>query len=263
MTLVDMFKETTIVSNKNPLIGKPYGKTVGLAILAYNAPITTEASIRNHQSHGLYQFFDDVVVCFQCATDDDVAMAKRCGVRYVTREDNLGIQGGFRWAWETLKTDYILILENDIPVCVSNEVLEAQLKQSLRLLVQKKVDLVRLRNRFNPGEQNRFASMYSRFWPVHCQDSRWRHTERLSTAPNWLKALRRFCRPGKAIRWCGRSPYIEQHPDKLFPNYIEVIEPDFFCVDSWVLPWTNQATLLSKNLMGMLLDYADAHKTRH
>lgn len=244
-------------------IGLPHGKTVGLAILAYKAPVTTQASIQNHQENGLYQLFDDVVVCFQSATDEDRQMADACGVRYVARDENLGIQGGFRWAWESLKTDYVLILENDIPVCVSPESMRAQLEQALRLLVEDRVDVVRLRNRFNPGEQNRFASMYSRFWPIRCQDPRWNDTEVLDNSPNWKKLLRRVLRPGKATRWCGRSPYIEQHPDQLFPKYIREIEPDFFSVDSWVLPWTNQCTLISKELMGRLLDYADAHPSKH
>lgn len=244
-------------------IGKPYGKTVGLAILAYKAPVTTQASILNHQEKGLYRLFDDAVVCFQSATDEDRRMAESCGMRYVAREENLGIQGGFRWAWESLKTDYVLILENDIPVCVSPESMRAQLEQSLRLLVEGQVDVVRLRNRFNPGEQNRFASMYSRFWPIRCQDPRWNDTEPLDRSPAWKKLIRRLLRPGKATRWCGRSPYIEEHPDRLFPRYIRELEPDFFAVDSWVLPWTNQCTLISKELMGRLLDYADAHPSHH
>lgn len=244
-------------------IGRRYGKRVGLAILAYKAPETTRASIENHRQHGLYDLFDDVVVCFQSVSDADLAMAKACGVRAVGRSENLGIQSGFRWAWECLDADYTLILENDIPVCVSPESMRAQLETSLRLLEEGKVDLVRLRNRFNPGEQNRFASMYSRFWPLRDIDPRWHDTEMLDRSPAWKKALRRLLRPGKATRWCGRSPYIERRPDLLFPHYIRRIEEDFFCVDSWVLPWTNQSTLISKALFGRLLDYADAHPSRH
>jgi hypothetical protein len=244
-------------------LGKALGTSVGLAILAYKAPVTTEASILNHQEHGLYDLFDDVVVCFQSATDEDIAMAKRRGIRYVARPENYGIQGGFRWAWESLKTEYVMILENDIPVCVSPESMRAQIEQSLRYLMENKVDLVRLRNRFNPGEQNRFASMYSRFWPIVCKDPRWNDTEILDHSPAWKKWLRRVLRPGKATRWCGRSPYLEANPDQLFPRYIKLLSPDYFVVDSWVQPWTNQSTLISKQLMGKLLDYADAHPSHH
>ncbi len=244
-------------------IAKPYGKTIGLAILAYKAPETTRASILNHLEHGLYELFDRVVVCFQAVSDEDLAMARECGVEAVGRQENLGIQAGFRWAWETLKTDYVLILENDIPVCVSPESMRAQLELSLRYLEEGKVDLVRLRNRFNPGKQNRFASMYSRFWPVREPDARWARTEPLDAAPNWKKFLRRLVRPGKAVRWSGRSPYIEAHPDRLFPRHIGKLSEDYYVVDSWVLPWTNQCTLVSHALFGKLLDYADAHPSRH
>ncbi len=244
-------------------IANKYGKTIGLAILAYRAPKTTEASIRNHLEHGLYDLFDQVTVCFQAVSDEDFAMAKACGIPAVGRAENLGIQGGFRYAWDTLKTDYILILENDIPVCVSKESMRAQLEQSLQYLEEGKVDLVRLRNRFNPGYQNRFASMYSRFWPVREKDARWADTEILDCSPAWKKWLRRFFRPGKATRWCGRSPYVEAHPDQLFPKYIKKLADDFYVVDSWVLPWTNQSTLISHERFGKLLDYADAHLSNH
>ncbi len=244
-------------------IAAPYGKTIGLAILAYKAPGTTQASIQNHLEHGLYELFDQVTVCFQSVSDEDLAMAKACGIPAVGREENYGIQGGFRWAWETLKTDYVLILENDIPVCVSPESMRAQLEQSLRFLEEGKVDLVRLRNRFNPGEQNRFASMYSRYWPIREADKRWTETETLDHSPNWKKWLRRLVRPEKATRWCGRSPYIEAHPEALFPKYIRKLDEDFYVVDSWVLPWTNQSTLISHQRFGQLLDYADAHPSSH
>ncbi len=240
-------------------IAAPYGKTIGLAILAYKAPGTTKASILNHLEYGLYDLFDQVTVCFQSVSDEDWAMAKECGIPAVGREENLGIQGGFRWAWETLKTDYVLILENDIPVCVSPESMRRQLEESLRRLEAGEVDCVRLRNRFNPGEQNRFASMYSRFWPITEMDPRWAETEELDHSPAWKKLLRRLLRPGKATRWCGRSPYLECHPDQLFPKYIKKLGDDFYAVDSWVLPWTNQCTLISHAFFGELLDYADAH----
>ncbi len=244
-------------------IAAPYGKTIGLAILAYKAPETTRASIENHLQYGLYDLFDQVTVCFQSVSDEDLAMAQACGIPAVGRKENLGIQGGFRWAWETLKTDYILILENDIPVCVSPESMRAQLELSLKYLEEGKLDLVRLRNRFNPGEQNRFASMYSRFWPIVEKDARWANTERLDESPNWRKWLRRLLRPGKATRWCGRSPYLEAHPDELFPKYIGKLSDDFYVVDSWVLPWTNQCTLISHALFETLLDYADTHPSWH
>lgn len=254
---------TVPASASNQRLGAPYGKTVGLAILAYKAPGTTRASIENHLAHGLYDLFDQATVCFQACSEEDLAMAKACGVRAVGRPENLGIQGGFRWAWETLKTDYVLILENDIPVCVSPEAMRAQLAEAMARLEAGEVDLVRLRNRFNPGEQNRFAGPYSYFWPVREPDPRWADTERLSTAPAWIKALRRCLRPLKAQRWCGRSPYVERHPEKLFPHWIKRLGPDFLSVDSWVLPWTNQCTLISHALFGKLLDYADSHPARN
>lgn len=244
-------------------LGAPYGKTVGLAILGFKSPETTRHTIQSHINHGLYRLFDDVVVCIQSSTPELRALVDSFGLRHVDREDNLGIQGGFRWIWQTLKTDYMLVLENDFPVCVSAESMEAQLREAMAHLEAGEVDLVRLRNRYNPGAQNRFASGYTRFWPLREADPRWADTEQLNCAPRWIKCLRRLVRPWKAQRWAGRSPYIERYPEQLFPRWIKRIGPDFFCVDSWVLPWTNQSTLLSHELMGRFLKFADAHPSSH
>lgn len=254
--------ERTIGVGTDP-IGRPYGKTVGVAVLGFKAMETTRHTLENHLRNGLYGLFDDAVICWQAAREEHVRMSEGLGVRTVARPDNLGIQGGFRWIWETLKTDYMIVLENDFPVCVSPESMKAQFRESMRHLIEGRVDLVRLRNRYNPGPQNRFAGMYSRFWPVREKDPRWADTEALDDAPAWRKALRRLLRPGKAARWAGRSPYIERFPERLFPRRIARIGPDFFAVDSWVLPWTNQATLIAHDLMGRLLDFADAHPSSH
>lgn len=240
-------------------IGRPHGKTVGIAVLAYKARETTRQTVENHLRNGLYELFDEAVVCWQAAGRAEEALMARLGVRCVTRPENLGIQAGFRWIWETLRTDYLIVLENDFPVCVPPESMRGQFREAMARLEAGEVDLVRFRNRYNPGPQNRFAQMYSRFWPIRERDPRWADTEELDASPAWVKALRRTLRPGKALRWAGRSPYIERWPERLFPRFIRRIGPDFFAVDSWVLPWTNQATLISHELMGRLLDFADAH----
>ena len=254
--------ERTCGASEAP-IGAPYGKTVGFVTLGYKAPQTLRRTFESYRAGNLFRYFDDVVICFQSFSDADARLAEELGVRYVGRPDNLGICGGFRWCWETLKTDYVLIMETDLALCVPQATAEAQLQESLWHLEKGEVDLVRLRNRFNPGEQNRFASMYSRFWVVRDKDPRWADTESLDNSPAWVKALRRGLRPGKATRWCGRSPYIERTPERLFPKWIKRIGDDFFCVDSWVLPWTNQCTLISRTRLGELLDYADAHPSVH
>lgn len=244
-------------------IGKPYGKTVGVAILGFKALETTRNTLENHLAHGLYGLFDDAVICYQSVRDEDRALAEGLGVRAVCRSDNLGIQGGFRWIWETLKTDYMIVLENDFPVCVDAASMKAQFVEAMAHLEAGAVDLVRMRNRYNPGAQNRFAGMYSHYWPIRKKDPRWNNTEVLDESPSWMKAFRRMVRPWKALRWAGRSPYVERYPEELFPRFIRRIGADFFAVDSWVLPWTNQSTLISHELMGRLLDYADAHPSSH
>lgn len=240
-------------------VGQPFGKTVGMALLSWKSPKTVRASIQTYLDNDLFSLFDDAVICFQEIDEEDRTLAEECGIRCVGTQKNTGIQGGFRFAWESLDTDYIIIMENDCPMCVDLEEARKQLQESLELLTTGTLDLMRLRSRFRPGEQSRTSSMYSRFWSIKEKDPRWIDAEPLDESPAWKKNLRRLFRPSKATKWIGRSIYVERYPEQKHPEYIQRAKNDIFIVDSAVLPWTNQTTLISRDFLGQLLDYADTH----
>lgn len=235
-----------------------FHKTVGLAILSWKAPRTVRASLESYIAKGLFSLFDDVVLCFQEISDDDIALAKEFGIRYVGTPTNTGIQGGFRMAYQSLRTDYVIILENDLRMIADKEEARKQLLDCLNMLEQKVIDAARLRSRFTPGFPIRAASGYSRMFPIRELHHAWENSEPLDDTPDWMKYLRRTLRPNKARKWSGRSVYVEQNPEKLFPHIISK-HGNYLIVDSSALPWTNQPTLVSRKLLGELLDYADTH----
>ncbi len=237
---------------------RPSSKTIGLAVLSWKSPLTVKASLQTYIDRNLFSLFDDAVICFQEIDETDIALANEMKIRYAGSPVNTGIQGGFRMANESLDTDYIIVLENDMPMTTSLESAEKQISDCIQLLEDGVIDMARLRSRFNPGEQFRAAEIYSTLFPVRQPHSDWADTESIDTAPPWLKWLRRNMRPGKARKWSGRSVYIEQYPERIFPKIINR-QQDYLIVDSSALPWTNQATLISRKLMGELLDYADNH----
>lgn len=232
--------------------------TIGLAILSWKSPITVKASIDTYLARDFFSLFDDVVLCFQEIDDTDRELAASCGIRCVGNAANTGIQGGFRLASDSLSTDYVIVLENDLPLIASRDEAARLLDDCLDLLGRGQIDMARLRSRFNPGQPIRAASIYSYFYPVRRQDPGWAGSELIDHAPPCRKLLRRILHPMKAHKWSGRAVYIEEHPEKLFPGTIRR-EGDLFIVDSSVMPWTNQPTLLSGRLLAELLDFADTH----
>lgn len=231
-------------------------KTVGLAILSWKSPLTIKSSLESYISNNFFSLFDDVVLCFQEIDDDDISLATKAGLRYVGNNSNTGIQGGFKMALESLNTDYIMILENDLHLIVDKNEAEKQLSDCLTMMEYGVADMARMRSRFNPGYPHRAASIYSKFYPISQQDPRWNDTEKLDRSPNWKKRIRRFFRPNKAHKWSGRSVYIESNPEQLFPDIISR-EGEYLIVDSSVMPWTNQPTLVSSKLLRELMDYAE------
>jgi len=231
---------------------------IGIAVLSWRSPETIRNSLGTYHQHDFLSLFEDVVLCFQEISDTDRALADELGIRYVGKERNEGIMAGFRFAYENLKTDYVIVLENDCLLREDRATAYRCLADCLELIRSGQADLARVRSRYHPGPPIRAASVYSRFYPIEEQARGWAGSEELSTSPDCVRALRRLARPLKARKWIGRSVYIEEHPDLKHPKYIRRIG-DTFVVDSSVLPWTNQPTLVSRALLGELLDFADAH----
>lgn len=231
---------------------------IGIAVLSWRSPETIRNTLGTYLQNDFLTLFKDVVLCFQEVSDPDRVLAEQLGIRYVGKDQNDGIMGGFRFAYENLKTEYVIILENDCLLRENREDSHRCLSECLDLLRRGQADLARVRSRYHPGPPVGHAGPYSKFYEIEEQAKGWAESEPLSTSSPLVKRLRRWVRPFKARKWIGRSVYIEERPELKHPQYIGKIG-DTFVVDSAVLPWTNQPTLISQTLLGELLDYADAH----
>ena len=231
---------------------------IGIAVLSWRSPETIKNTLATYIQNNFLTLFEDVVLCFQEISDQDCALAEQLGIRYVGKEHNEGIMAGFRFAYENLKTDYVIVLENDCLLRENRHDSHRCLSECLDLIRSHKADLARVRSRYHPGPPVGHALPYSKFYEIEEQAKGWAESESLSTLSPLVKRLRRMVRPFKANKWIGRSVYIEEHPELKHPKHIGRIG-DTFIVDSSVLPWTNQPTLISRSLLGELLDFGDAH----
>lgn len=228
---------------------------ISLGILSFKAYNTIDNTLGHHSGNkNLFKHLSEVKVFFQTFCNRDKEIAEKYGVNYQYREENIGIQAGIRWVVENMKSDYILYLENDfIPLYDVNYMLET-LKKSIKLIEDGKIDMMRLRSRFRAGEPFEDVKKYTKmFVPKQIHKDFVDYNKIVKT-----NKLIKYIRPLKAIKISARSLYIEQNPEQIC-KYIKKYDENTYIVDSCVLNWTNNPTLISKKLFLELLDYADKH----
>lgn len=243
------------MTNSINKISAKFSATVGVGILSWKSHKTLEKSLQSYEKIGFKEYFDEVKIIFQEISEDDVKLAEKYGYDYVGTDKNLGIQNGHRLIYENLNTDYILVLENDNPVIVDSELFKKRLFKSIELLEEKKIDVMRLRHRWNFGESFSLEK-YLSYYNINNLHENYIFTE-LDTNPKktFSKFLKRSLRPSKALRVAGYGLYFEKEPEKIFPKYVTKIEDNLYCINSKIMTWTNQSVLLSKEFYGKLLDY--------
>ena len=209
---------------------------ISLAILSWKAHDTIRKTLNSYNKENLLSLFDESFIYFNQISEEDKQLAKEYNIDYKGNPENLGFSGGLKNMILEAKNDYVLVLQNDCNLVENFEECKKQLDIALKLLQENKIDIMRLRHRFNVGEG--FSDVY-------------KYTN------NLLRFLRFFnFKTRRVMR--GRSVYIEKHPELLFPEVIKK-ENDIFIVDSSVINFTEQSFLISKKFMLELFDYIEKH----
>ena len=230
--------------------------TIGVGILSWKSHKTLEKSLQSYEKVGFKNLFDEVKIIFQEISTEDKELAEKYGYDYVGTENNLGIQHGHKLIHDNLSTDYVIVLENDNPVIVDSKTLKYRVLNSLEHLESEKIDVMRLRHRWNFGEGFSLEK-YTEYYDVQKLHEKY-SSDSISTSfmSSLMKTIKRFFRPEKAKRIAGYSLYFEKEPEKIFPSFIKKIDEEIFSVDSSILTWTNQSAFLKRKFYGELIDYA-------
>lgn len=231
--------------------------TVGVGILSWKSHKTLEKSLQSYEEIGFKDYFDEIKIIFQEVSEDDKKLAEKYGYDYVGLDQNLGIQGGHEQIFQNLDTDYVLVLENDNPVIETESIFNERLSEALKLLNENRIDVMRLRSRWNFGEGFSLEK-YLNFFKVQNLHEKYNYIEvKNDNLPNtFIKFFNKLLRPDKAKRLAGYSLYCEKYPENIFPNYITKADEDLYIVSSSIMTWTNQSVLLKKDFYGKLLDFA-------
>ena len=235
-------------------------KTIGLGILSWKAHETLRKSLQSYPQEFL-DGFDQTLIYFSDISDDDKALAKEFGWDYAGGP-NEGIAGGMKHLAENLHTDYVLLLQNDNPLCEDVKFALSHIRKAIEMLEEGKATLARMRHRWKVGEGFADAVKYLKYYDAHNVADDFiieEHKKLVLKRSSFKKAVRRLLKPKNAKRFQGRSIFVEQNPEKLYPDVIKR-DGDFLIVDSAVLDFTDQCLLISREKwLDVFVPYVDAN----
>ena len=236
-------------------------KKIGVGVLSWKAHQTLEKSLQSYRDNGFLDMFDSKLIYFSDMVDADEAIAKKYGWDYAGGP-NKGIAYGMKMMAEYLDTDYILLLQNDNPIVEDAEFAKKHIKEAVNLIETGKADMARMRHRWRVGEGFADVEKYLRYYNARSPSPQFIPTEHdLDSHPHtaWHRFINHILRPSNAQRFRGRSVFIEDHPETLYPDHIQR-EGDFLIIDSSVIDFTDQCLLISRQMwLDILIPYVESH----
>ncbi len=237
-------------------------KTISLGILSWKSPKTLEKTLTSYEKQNLFSLFDENIIYFNQISENDKKIAKKFNLQYYGNKENLGFLGGMENLAKSMKCEYLLMLQNDCPIVEDFKEAEKQITEAIQILEDNKINIMRLRHRFKVGEGFNDVENYLKYYPAVKIDKNFIEEEysilQKNFKNNFKKNILRILRPFKKKQVIGRSIYIEESPDLLFPKYIKKYK-DIFIVDSAVINFTEQSFLVKKDFLMYLINYIKKH----
>jgi len=241
------------------------GSGLTIAMLGWKAQNTTRHTLDSWVRSGLVRCADEFFVFFNQISDADRALAAEFGVDCRGSARNLGIWAGKEAILAEARGEYILFLDDDHDVVVSPEETRRWIDASLEFLKAKRAETVILLNRFERlaawGDSHFFDYHYVRELDPRAKGS-------LAHCPvDWdrdtpYRFWHRFFRPGAARRRLnGGAPYLERHPEAVWPKHIRK-DGDFYVLDSAIQPFCDSPVMMSCSFYRQLCAWGKKHPCR-
>ncbi|MCV6602380.1 MAG: hypothetical protein OIF54_12635 [Cohaesibacter sp.] len=226
---------------------------IGIGILSWKGYASLHASLKSYDEQKFLDLFAEKHLFLPEAEQQGRIIAQENGLTHSEHPDNLGILGGFEALASNMTSDYVLLLENDLPLITDQKTAYQELKNGLALLKQEKAQVIRMRSRRYPGEAFTTKEKYKRYYA----------TPNASSFDHSMQALRRLIRPNKANRLIGTAPYLHHKPENHHPEIIRDCETDFLLIDAKHIHWTNQSILINRHFfLEQIIGYAKTAKTK-
>ena len=204
---------------------------MGIGILSWRGYDSLRASLESYRAADLFSLFDEALLFLPEATEEGRGVAAEFGLPFREAPDNLGILGGFKALASSMRSDVLLLLENDCPLIEPRAEAARQLALARDAVWRGEVVAFRMRHVAHPGQKFAAVRKYRRYH-----------------GPGLLPALRRMLRPGKARRLAGSAVYAEAAPETRFPDMIRRRPQGWLSVSAACLPWTNQSIVVRRDV---------------
>jgi hypothetical protein len=206
---------------------------LGIGVLSWRAHATLRQSLQSYAENGFLSLFDERVIYFSDISDADRSIAAEFGWE-ARGGPNAGIAGGMKELAQALGTKNVVLLQNDNPIVESKAFAEQHLREATVLLESGEADLVRLRHRWQVGEQFSDLDKYLRYHPIHRASPEVDRSfhDPLSFAPAgaFAKALRRLEKQ-RALGW-GKGDQFGKCINRIHqPLFVQARKPAADSVD--------------------------------
>lgn len=175
---------------------------LSIGILTFNAPNTLYHTLDSYKNNELLNYTDDIKVWIQYSSNQllEEKICRHFNVTPILCSNNKWIGPGYKGLVENAKYDKILLVENDFRL-IENKNTTYKILDSAQNLLDNNIDMIKLRNRYNPGYPN-----WAVLNPVYKRDV-------------LLDKLDGCSGASESIYWCD-------HPDKEYPQYFSKISDD-------------------------------------
>ena len=128
---------------------------ISAGILTYYAPKTLAHTLQTYKDSGFIDLIDDLFVVIQKSSrqQEEKKVCESFNIRYVLMPHNGQMASGFKAIYKDARNEILLFLENDFCIYESKNEVNEFLVNSIDFLNNGN-DIVRGRNRSNPGDPN-------------------------------------------------------------------------------------------------------------
>lgn len=205
-------------------------KEITLGILAWKSPLTIRNTLESYKKNGLLAMVKPLMY-FQERTPENDALAKEFGSKNVMGDPlkNTGIIGGMLEMIQATTTKYFIFANCDFELVNDEATTKKILNETIKLMKEKDVQLVDLRDKKQPGEplgSRDFAPVPDEQLPNYTFDSSFPYKIEVVMFPGDIQ------------------------PDKVFPGLFERIDYDtpWYKTTSENAPWSNNVFIAKDGL---------------
>ena len=202
---------------------------ITIGIVCWKSPKTIENTLESYKTNGLFELAHPIIYIQERNTKYE-EIAKKYGITQILGgPENTGILQAFIALIEATKTKYFIFAECDFKLVHDKDTTDRVLKEAIKLIKEENVQVVRLRDRENPGDPlvaRDFVDATDEELPTHTFDQ---------GNPYKLESI-----------------MFLEHPEKAFPNVFKTIDYGsrwYKCADKSCAPWSNNIFIATTNFM--------------